>query len=62
MTLFCNDQKKYIKAPSPFSVKFHPMIIKFCFNLTAKSLSAYSDLLFNNIAGLGFLVLPSYTP
>ena len=59
MKLFWNEQQNYIKASSPCSVKYHPMIIKLCLNLAAKSLSAYSDLRFDSKTGSGFFVLPS---
>ena len=35
------------------------MIIKFCFNLAAKSSSAYNDLRYDSKTGSGILVLPS---
>ena len=56
--LFCNDQKKYIKAFDSCSVKYQPMIRKFCLSLAAKYSSAYSVLRFDK-TGSGFLVLPS---
>ena len=44
MKLFWEEQQKYIQSSSASSVKYHPMIIKFCLNLAAKSSSAYSDI------------------
>ena len=44
MKLFWEEQKKYISSSSPTSIRYHPMIIKFCLNLAAKSSSAYKDL------------------
>ena len=58
MKLLWDEQQKYIQDPSSSSVQYHPMIIKFCLNLAAKS-SAYSDLCYDNKTGNGILVLPS---
>ena len=44
MKLFWEKQLKYISSSSPTSIRYHPMIIKFCLNLAAKSSSAYQDL------------------
>ena len=44
MKLFWEEQQKYISSSSPTSIRYHPMIIKFCLNLAAKSSSAYKDL------------------
>ena len=40
-------------------VRYHPMIIKFCLSLAAKSSSAYSDLRYDSKNDTGVLVLPS---
>ena len=44
MKLFWEQQQKYISSSSPTSIRYHPMIITFRLNLTAKSLSACKDL------------------
>lgn len=59
MQLFWEEQQKYLKCSSPSSVRYHPMIIKFCLNLAAKSSSAYNDLRYDPKTGNGILVLPS---
>ena len=59
MKLFWDEQQKYIQSSSSSSVRYHPMIIKFCLNLASKSPSAYSDLRFDSKTGNGILVLPS---
>ena len=59
MKLFWEEQQKYINSSSSSSVRYHPMIIRFCLNLAAKSSSAYSDLRYDPKTGNGFLVLPS---
>ena len=59
MKLFWEEQQKYIKSSSASSVRYHPMIIRFCLNLAAKSTSSYNDLRYDSKTGTGFLVLPS---
>ena len=59
MKLFWDEQQKYVKSSSASSIKYHPMIIKFCLNLASKSSSAYSELRYNSKTGSGMLVLPS---
>ena len=57
MTLFWEEQQKYLFSSS--SICYHPMIIKYCLSLAAKSSSAYSDLRYNSRTGSGVLILPS---
>ena len=59
MKLFWEEQQKYIKSSSYSSVRYHPMIIRFCLSLAAKSPSAYSDLRYDGKTDTGVLVLPS---
>ena len=60
MKLFWEEQQKYLKnLDNLSSIRYHPMIIKFCLNLAAKSSSSYSDLRYNVKDGTGVLVLPS---
>ena len=60
MKLFWEEQQKYLKNISSLSsVRYHPMVIKFCLNLAAKSSSSYSDLRYNAKDGTGILVLPN---
>ena len=59
MKLFWEEQQKYVHASSSSSVRYHPMVIKYCLNLAAKSSSAYSDLRYDSKTGSGILVLPS---
>ena len=58
MKLFWDEQIKYIKS-SPSQVRYHPMIIKFCLGLYAKSPAAYEQLRLNENDGTGLMVLPS---
>ena len=59
MKLFWEDQQKYLSSSSSSSIRYHPMIIKYCLSFAAKSSSAYSDLRYNSRTGSGVLILPS---
>ena len=59
MKLFWEEQQKYLTSSSSSSIRYHPMIIKYCLSLAAKSSSSYSDLRYNSKTGSGVLVLPS---
>ena len=48
MKLFWKEQKKYLSI-NPKDRKYHPMIIRFCLSLAAKSPSAYDELRTSNI-------------
>ncbi len=58
MKFFWEEQQKYLLQPSS-QVRYHPMIIKFCLALAAKSSSAYREVRLNEKEGTGILVLPS---
>ena len=58
MKLFWKGQQKYLRA-SKTGVRYHPMIIRYCLNLAAKSPSAYEEIRYDEKQGTGFLVLPS---
>ena len=59
MKLFWEEQKKYNKESKSSSIRYHPMVIKFCPSSATKSSSIYSDLRYDNKTGTGILVLPS---
>ena len=59
MKLFWQKQQRYINSSSSTAIRYHPIIIKFCLNLAAKSSSAYKDLRYDSTTGSGLLVLPS---
>ena len=59
MKLFWEEQQKYVQSSSKSSIRYHPMIIKYCLNLAAKSSSTYSDLRYDSKSGSGILLLPS---
>eukprot|EP00794_Sanderia_malayensis_P013208 gene13208-14560_t len=58
MKLLWKEQQKYLQE-SPSQVRYHPMIIKFCLFIAAKSSSAYKELRLDEKTGSGVLVLPS---
>ena len=58
MKFFWVEQQKYLLS-NPTSVRYHPMIIRYCFSLCAKSPSTYEDIRFDKKSGTDFLVLPS---
>ena len=58
MKLFWEEQQKYLSSSSSSSIRYHPMIIKYCLSLAAKSSSAYSDRC-NSRTGSGVLILTS---
>ena len=43
--LVWEEQQKYVQSSRKSSIRNHPMIIKYCLNLAAKSSSTYSDLI-----------------
>ena len=59
MKLIWEEQQKYIKSSSYSSARYHPMIIRFCLSLAAKSPSALSDLRYDGKTNTGVLVLLS---
>ena len=58
MKFFWTEQQKYLLS-NPTSVRYHPMIIRYCLSLCAKSPSTYEDIRFDKKSVTGFLVLPS---
>ena len=54
MKLFWDEQQKYVQYSTKSSIRFHPMIIKYCLNLAAKSSSTHSDLRYDSKVVLGF--------
>ena len=59
MKLFWQEQEKYINSSSSTAIRYHPTIIKFCFNLEGGSSSGYKDLYYDSTAASGLLVLLS---
>ena len=58
MKLFWEEQQKYV-GKSRKGIRYHPMIIRYCLNLAAKSSAAYEEIRYDEKLGTGFLVLPS---
>ena len=44
MKLFWEEQQKCINCSSSSSIKYHPMIIKYCLAMASKSSAAYKEL------------------
>ena len=61
MKLFWEEQQKYVQSSSKSSIRYHPMIIKYCLNLAAKSSSTYSDLRYDSKSGSGILLSTKFT-
>ena len=59
MKLFWEEQQRYLKCSSSSTIRYHPIIIKYCLSLAAKSQSAYNDLRYDSKTGSGVLILPS---
>ena len=59
MKLFWEQQQKYLSYSNQCSIRFHPLIIKFCLALTAKLQSAYEEIRFDRAKGTGIVVLSS---
>ena len=58
MNFFWEEQQKYLSS-SKTGVRYHPMIIRYCLGLAAKSPSFYDDIRCNENNNTGFLILPS---
>eukprot|EP00794_Sanderia_malayensis_P002815 gene2815-3251_t len=58
MRLFWEEQQNYLSA-SKTGIRYHPMVIKFCLGLAAKSASAYDELRYEEKKQTGILILPS---
>ena len=56
--IFWELQQKYLSS-SKTDVRYHPMIIRYCLGLAAKSPSFYDDIRYGENNNTGFLMLPS---
>ena len=52
MKMFWEEQQKYLQT-SKNAVRYHPMIIRYCLSLAAKSPAAYEELRYNDKTGTG---------
>ena len=59
MKLFWNEQQKYLSKLSTKGVRYHPMIIRYCLSLVAKSPAVYDELRYDEKNNSGVLILPS---
>ena len=59
MKLLWQKQQKYINSSSTTAIRYHPIIIKFCLNLAAKSSSAYKNRRCDSTTGSALLLLSS---
>ena len=59
MKLFWDEQQKYISKSSTKGIRYHPMVIRYCLSLAAKSPSAYEELRYDEKSNTGVLILPS---
>ena len=58
MKMFWEEQQKYLSQPKQ-SVRYHPMVIRYCLGLASKSPSVYNAIRYDEKSGTGFLILPS---
>ena len=58
MKLFWEEQQKFLHATKT-GVRYHPMIIRYCVGLTAKSPATYDHIRYEEKNHTGFLILPS---
>ena len=58
MKLFWEEQQKYLSS-SKTSIRCHPMIIRYCLGLAAKSPSVYDEIRYDEKTNSGFVILPS---
>ena len=58
MKMFWEEQQKYMSS-SKKGVRYHPVIIRYCLGLAAKSPTVCDDIRYDKKNKSGFLVLPS---
>lgn len=58
MQFFWSEQQKYLSS-SKTAVRYHPMIIRYCLGLAAKSPSFYDEIRYDEKTKAGFVILPS---
>ena len=58
MKLFWEEQQKYLLS-SKKGIRYHPMIIRYCLGLAAKSPTTYDEVRFDEKKQTGFVILPS---
>ena len=58
MKFFWEEQQKYLKSSST-GISYHPMVMRYCLSLAAKSSSAYDEIRYDEKTWTGFFMLPS---
>ena len=56
---FWEEQQKYLNVSCKTSIRYHPIIIRYCLALQAKSAAAYNEIRYDEKTGTGFVALPS---
>ena len=56
---FWEEQQKYLNVSCKTSIRYHPVIIRYCLALQAKSAAAYNEIRYDAKTRTGFVVLPS---
>ena len=59
MKFFLEEQQIYLNVSCKTSIRYHPMIIRYCLALQPKSAAAYNEISYDEKTGTGFVVLPS---
>ena len=59
MKLFWEEQQKYLTSSSKTSVRYHPMVIRYCLGLAAKSPADSDEIRYDEKTKSGFVILPS---
>ena len=55
---FLEEPQKYLNVSCKTSICYHPMVIRYCLALQAKSGAPYSEIRYDEKTGTGFVVLP----
>ena len=59
MKFFWEEQQKYLNVSCKTSIRYHPMIIRYCLALQPKSAAAYNEKRYDEKTRTDFIVLPS---
>ena len=55
---FLEEPQKYLNVSCKTSICYHPMVIRYCLALQAKSGAPYNEIRYDEKTGTGFVVLP----
>ena len=59
MKFFWEEQQKCVNVSCKTSIRYYPMIIRYCLALQAKSAAAYNEICYDGKTVTGFVVLPT---